>query len=58
MPLLVTPLGNPQYPLYRRLGGPQSQSGHDGENNRLPLPGIELQLLAVQSVAWFLYRLI
>jgi hypothetical protein len=30
-----------QYPLYRRLGEPQSQSGQCGEEkNLLPLPGI------------------
>jgi hypothetical protein len=29
---------DPRYPLYRRLGGPQSWSGHRGP---LPLPGIE-----------------
>jgi hypothetical protein len=28
--------------IYRRQGGPQSQSGHDGEEKNLfPLPGIE-----------------
>jgi hypothetical protein len=33
---------DPRYPLYRRLGGPQSQSGHrDYRKNPLPLPGIE-----------------
>jgi hypothetical protein len=32
---------DPRYPLYRRLGGPQSRSGHRGW--RLPLPGIEPQ---------------
>jgi hypothetical protein len=31
-----------RYPLYRRLGGPQSRSGHRGyRKNPLPLPGIE-----------------
>jgi hypothetical protein len=34
--------GPPRYPLYRRLGGPQSRSGHRGyRKNPLPLPGIE-----------------
>jgi hypothetical protein len=38
---------NPQYPLYRRLGGPQIQSVHYGkEKSFLPLPGIESQLLS------------
>jgi hypothetical protein len=33
---------DPRYPLYRRLGGPQSRSGHRGyRKNPLPLPGIE-----------------
>jgi hypothetical protein len=32
MPYLLYPWGrSPQYPLYRRLDGPQSQSGHSGE---------------------------
>jgi hypothetical protein len=39
-----SPYASPQYPLYKRLGGPQSQSGLYGEEkNPLPLPGIELQ---------------
>jgi hypothetical protein len=38
----------PRYPLYRRLGGPQSRSGRYGEANiPLPLPGIEPRLLSV-----------
>jgi hypothetical protein len=32
----------PWYPLYRRLGGPQSRSGSSGqEKNSQPQPGIE-----------------
>jgi hypothetical protein len=32
----------PQYPLNRKLGGPQSQSGQfGGEKNLVPLPGFE-----------------
>jgi hypothetical protein len=32
----------PRYPFYRRLGGPQSRSGHRGyRKNPLPRPGIE-----------------
>jgi hypothetical protein len=31
----------PRYPLDRRLGGPQSQSGLCGEEKNLTLPGIE-----------------
>jgi hypothetical protein len=38
----LPPGKDPRYPLYRRLGGPQSQSGHtDWRRNFLPLPGIE-----------------
>jgi hypothetical protein len=34
--------GTPRYQLYRRLGGPQSRSGHRGWRKILsPLPGIE-----------------
>jgi hypothetical protein len=40
-----TPGEEPQYPLDRRLGGPQSRSGRCGEEkNLLPLPGIETRL--------------
>jgi hypothetical protein len=36
----------PRYPLYRRLGGPQSRPGCSGEEKNLfPLPGIESRLL-------------
>jgi hypothetical protein len=47
MPLQFYPRGNtPRYPLYRRLGRPQSRSGCYGEyKNLLPLPGIESRLL-------------
>jgi hypothetical protein len=39
---------NPWYPLYRRLDGPQSQSGCCGEEkNILLLLGIELRLSSV-----------
>jgi hypothetical protein len=42
-PAVLYPRGkNPQYPLYRRHGGPQSRSGHKGyRRNPLPLPGIK-----------------
>jgi hypothetical protein len=38
-----TPRGkNPLYPLDRKLGGPQSRSGHGGEEKDFqPLPGLE-----------------
>jgi hypothetical protein len=32
---------SPRYPLDRRLGGPQSRSGHSGKETNLTLPGIE-----------------
>jgi hypothetical protein len=42
-PAALYPRGKaPRYPLYSRLGGPQSRSGHRGyRKNPLPLPGIE-----------------
>jgi hypothetical protein len=41
-PLPLYPQGKSlRYPLYRKLGGPQSQSGRYGEENNLTLPGIE-----------------
>ena len=38
------PRGNPQYSFYRRLSGPQDQSGHEGEKKSPPLrhPGSNL----------------
>jgi hypothetical protein len=45
-----TPRGNSsQYPLHRRLGGPQSRHGRYGEGNILCLPGIEPGLLSLPS---------
>jgi hypothetical protein len=43
MPRPIYPRGkSPQYPLDRRLGGPQSLSGRGGEEkNSQPPPGIE-----------------
>jgi len=41
---------SPCYPLDRRLGGPQSQSGHGGEEKySQPLPG--LKPLIIQPIA-------
>jgi hypothetical protein len=38
--------GSTQYPLDRRLGGPESQSGRGGEEkNFQPLPGLELPIM-------------
>jgi len=42
--LLYSLINSPWYPLDRRMGGPQSQSGCGDEKNSLPLPGIEFQL--------------
>jgi hypothetical protein len=46
-PQLFYPQGkSPWYPLDRRLGGPQSQSGCNGEEkNSQPLPGLESPLI-------------
>jgi hypothetical protein len=42
-PTALYPRGKePRYPLYRRLGGPQSRSGRtDQRKNPLPLSGIK-----------------
>jgi hypothetical protein len=46
---LYPPEKSPWYPLDTRLGGPQSRSGHGGEeNNYHPLPGLEAPI--IQSV--------
>jgi hypothetical protein len=51
MPQPLYPQGkSPWYPLDRRLGEPQSWSGHGGEEkNSQPLPGLEP--LIIQNVA-------
>jgi hypothetical protein len=42
-PAALSPGKSPQYPLDRRLGGPQSRSEHSiEEKNSQSLPGIEL----------------
>jgi hypothetical protein len=41
----------PRYPLYRRLGGPQSQSGWLEKWKFLTLPGLELNPLVIQPIA-------
>jgi hypothetical protein len=51
---------DPRYPLYRRLGGPQSRSGHRGSRkNPLPLPGIEPRSpgrpVRSQTIYWLNY---
>jgi hypothetical protein len=43
-PAALFPGKEPLYPLDRKLGGPQSRSGHNGEENKIPslsLPRIE-----------------
>ena len=47
----------PQYSLNRRMGSPQSQSGHFGEEiNLLPLPRFEPRLSQPeQSLQWLCY---
>jgi hypothetical protein len=51
MPWPLYPQGkSPRYTLDRRLGGPQSQSGHSGkEKNSQPL--LEIELLIIQPIA-------
>jgi hypothetical protein len=49
-PVALHPRKSPWYPLDRRLGGPQSQSGRGGEEkNSQPLPGLKPPI--IQSVA-------
>jgi hypothetical protein len=45
VPAALPPRIGPQYPLDRRLGGPQSWSRRRGEENILALPGLELRPL-------------
>jgi hypothetical protein len=57
-PAALYPRGkDPCYPLDRRLGGPQSCSGHrDIANNPLPLPGIEPgRPVRSQTLYWLNY---
>jgi hypothetical protein len=50
LPPLYAQGKRPLYPLDRRLGGPQSQSGHGGEEKNFhPIPG--LKPLIIQPVA-------
>jgi hypothetical protein len=48
---------SPRYPLDRRLGGPQSRSGHVQKRKSLTLPGLELQPLGRSARSQSLYRL-
>jgi hypothetical protein len=60
--LVALPQGkNPWYPLDRRLGGLQSQSGSGGEEkNSQPLPGLESPIIqpVAQRCTTELYRLL
>jgi hypothetical protein len=48
----------PQYPLYKRMGGPQSRFGrYREEKNLLPLLGTEIRIGGLYPVAWSLYPL-
>jgi hypothetical protein len=48
----------PQYPLDRRLGGPQSQSGHRNlGKNPLPIQSIDRQYTDLATLAQFEYVL-
>jgi hypothetical protein len=38
VPATLSPGKEPRYPLDRRLGGPQSRSGRDGEEKNSQLP--------------------
>jgi hypothetical protein len=49
---------NPQYPLNRKLGGPQTWSGHFGEEKSLlPLLGIEPWIVQAHSLVIILTTL-
>jgi hypothetical protein len=48
---------SPQYPLDRRLGGPQTWSGQRGEEKILPLLGLKLRSLGRPTRSQSLYRL-
>jgi hypothetical protein len=49
-PAALYPWERPQYPLDRRLGGPQSGSEHRGQRkNPLSLPGIKPHSSSLQS---------
>jgi hypothetical protein len=50
LPPRFTPGKDPWYPLHRRLGGPQSWSGHrDWSKNPFPLPVIEPRSSSLHS---------
>jgi len=46
VPAVFPQAKSPWYPLDRKLGGPQSRSGHNGEEkNSQPLPRLEIPLI-------------
>jgi hypothetical protein len=60
--MLYYQVKSPWYPLDRRLGGTQSQSGHSSEEkNFQPLPGFKLPIiqlaaqLCTTELSWLLY---
>jgi hypothetical protein len=48
----LSPRKEPQYPLNRRLGGPQSQSGHFGEENGILIEVLMVSVICRDSVSW------
>jgi hypothetical protein len=46
----------PQYPLDRRLAGPQNRCGFYGEEKFLTPPGLELRFLSPAACSQSLYR--
>jgi len=56
VPVALLPGKQPQYPLDRRMVGPQSSSGHGvKEKNSQPPPEIELQSYDCPAHSWSLY---
>jgi hypothetical protein len=57
-PRSLYPWGNRlRYPLYRRLGGPQSRSGHCGEEKILAPPGIR-NVSIITTLMYNAYRIL
>jgi hypothetical protein len=49
-PAALSPLGEPRYPLDRRLGGPQSRSGQHEDVKILCATGIRIQTPRLSSL--------
>jgi hypothetical protein len=56
-PAALSPWKDPRYALDRRLGGPQSRSGHLGEGKFLTVPELELRPLRRPTRSQSPYRL-